>query len=115
MKIASQVRIEMGEGPAVNGNTKVFVDGVEQTAIRRAVLDIEAGNVAQLRLEHFVEVVVEGEAEVEHVHVCPECKAELMKALEPGTAAMVDVTDIHTRWVRKQPIAVKDEEGNIIE
>lgn len=105
MSYYSKVRIEMGEGAQVCGNTKIFVDGVEQKHVGEARLVLSANDVAKLELDIFAKVTFDGEAEVRHVHVCPECKAELIKQAGPDACAVIDTTTISDTWGRKDIVA----------
>jgi len=91
------------------------VDGVEMAnGVYRAVLDLEAGDIARLELHVFAETVFEGEVPVEIVHVCPECKERLVKNLEPGMAATTETTAVGSQWKRHNVVAVKTDDGEIV-
>jgi len=93
-----KVKIIMPDGIAVQG-TRIEVDGVDQRAVRKATLVLEAGSVAMLTLEHFGSVEMQGGAEVEHVNLCAECKSRLVNT---GVVAC-DVTDMGDTWRRFTP------------
>jgi hypothetical protein len=60
------------ESPSVHG-TQIFIDGVEQKMVRKAVLELEAGKVAKLSLEVFGVTHFEGSAEVDRKEICAAC------------------------------------------
>jgi hypothetical protein len=99
-----KVKIEMVGAAVGGGHTKIFVDGELQDKVSRAVLTLEVGSLATLTLDTFVECVFDGEADVEVVHVCPECKHALQKNLSDGECAIVETTRIGDSWVRKVPV-----------
>jgi hypothetical protein len=97
--------------------TKIFLDGVEQKFVRRAVLDIMAGSTARLTLETFVSTSFEGSVEVQRVHVCAECMAVLKEKLKgpesssgvATEAAYADITGVCDTWKRQEPLAYRRE------
>lgn len=113
MSIHSRVRIEMTDGPTVCGNTKIFVDDVEQKHIFEAVLQLRAGDVAQLTLKSYVETVFDGITEVNRITVCPECRKEAVAKLEAGNVAVVDITNLDSKYKQNFPIGHKNEDGSI--
>lgn len=71
----AKVKIELVAAPT---GSKVWVDGVEQKVVRSIRLEHVAGKFPVLTLEHILTdpIVIEGDAEVVNMVLCPACGAE---------------------------------------
>lgn len=103
VKIGQDVRIEMGPGPAINGNTKLWIDGVEHPGFVSVTLQLDAGSVAKLTVATYASVIVEGKADVDRVHICPQCRNEIEQR-ESGPDTLVDTTRHKDAWVRRMVV-----------
>lgn len=70
----------MSDSAKVSPFTKLLIDGVEPQNVYRVTLDLDANDVARLRVEQYVSTIeFNGFAEVTNVEICPCCKREVIK------------------------------------
>lgn len=98
------VKIIPGDGEGSVRGTQVTIDGVEQPPFVELSIEMKVKDIARLTIKRYARVEFEGHADVNIVHVCPECRNDLVQAAGPDKVALVDTTTSVDSWVRRQPV-----------